>query len=147
MILFGLVALGAAQTLIGFSLRRRGGDHCRITASLTADETTLLWDPEDVTAATFENPLNQPSYSQLCGHHVFLSDGKLLSVGGGGYGPNPAARFGWKFDPIAKSWAQTSTPMSESKPIAPVVASVAFWKRDRTHSPLVRALSRRSATS
>lgn len=82
---------------------------------ITADETTLLWDPEDATPATFEDPQNQPTYSQLCGHHVFLSDGKLLSVGGGGYGPNPVARFGWKFDPLAKSWAQTSTPMSESK--------------------------------
>lgn len=82
---------------------------------ITADETTLLWDPNDTTPATFENPVNQPSYSQLCGHHVFLRDGKLLSVGGGGYGPNPAARWGWKFDPVAKSWAQTATQMSEAK--------------------------------
>ncbi|MEO6993280.1 MAG: glucans biosynthesis glucosyltransferase MdoH, partial [Lacunisphaera sp.] len=37
-ILFGLVALGAAQSLIGFFLRRRGGDPCRITASLSAEE-------------------------------------------------------------------------------------------------------------
>ncbi len=34
-VLFGLVALGAAQTLIGFFLRRRGGDACQITNSLT----------------------------------------------------------------------------------------------------------------
>ena len=27
---------------------------------ITADETTLLWDPEDATASTFENPVNQP---------------------------------------------------------------------------------------
>lgn len=82
---------------------------------VTADETTLLWNPADATPATFEDPVNQPSYSQLCGHHVFLRDGKLLSVGGGGYGPSPAARWGWKFDPVAKSWAQTATQMSESK--------------------------------
>jgi membrane glycosyltransferase len=37
-VLFGLVALGAAQALIGFSLRRRGGDPCRITASLDPGE-------------------------------------------------------------------------------------------------------------
>ena len=37
-ILFGLVALGAAQTLIGFALRRRDGDPCRIDASLTPEE-------------------------------------------------------------------------------------------------------------
>lgn len=27
---------------------------------ITADETTLLWDPEDTTAATYDNPVNQP---------------------------------------------------------------------------------------
>jgi hypothetical protein len=87
---------------------------------ITADETTLLWDPEDVTAGTFQDPRNQPhampgGYSQLCGHHAFLSDGRLLSVGGGGYGTNPIARWGYKFDPIARTWARTSTPMSDSR--------------------------------
>lgn len=82
---------------------------------VTADETTLLWDPENTTPATFEDPLNQPAYSQLCGHHVFLSDGKLLSVGGGGYGSTPVAIWGYKFDPIARTWARTSNSMSESK--------------------------------
>ena len=33
-VLFGLVALGAAQALIGFSLRRRGGDPVGIAGSL-----------------------------------------------------------------------------------------------------------------
>jgi hypothetical protein len=82
---------------------------------ITADETTLLWDPEDPSPATYQDPVNQPSYSQLCGHHVFLSDGQLLSVGGGGYGPNPVAHFGYRFDPVAKTWAQTATSMSEPK--------------------------------
>ena len=41
-VLFGLVALGAAQALIGFSLRRRGGDPCQITASLTREETAQV---------------------------------------------------------------------------------------------------------
>jgi hypothetical protein len=87
---------------------------------ITADETTLLWDPTNTTASTFEDPLNQPhtlpdGYSQLCGHHAFLPDGKLLCVGGGGYGPNPAAHWGWKFDPVAKSWSRTANSMSESK--------------------------------
>jgi len=36
--LFGLVALGAAQTLTGFFVRRRGGDPCRITATLSTGE-------------------------------------------------------------------------------------------------------------
>ena len=87
---------------------------------ITADETTLVWDPEDVTAAAFQEPRNQPhsmpgGYSQLCGHHVFLSDGRLLSVGGGGYGSTPVARWGYKFDPIANTWERTSTPMSDSR--------------------------------
>ena len=87
---------------------------------ITADETTLLWDPEDTTPSTFEDPVNQPhlmpgGYSQLCGHHVFLSDGQLLSVGGGGYGHNALAKWGYRFDPIAKSWARTAGPMSESR--------------------------------
>ena len=87
---------------------------------ITADETTLLWDPANSAASSFEDPLNQPhtmpgGYSQLCGHHVFLSDGKLLSVGGGGYGPNALARWGYKFDPDANTWSRTANAMSESK--------------------------------
>ena len=87
---------------------------------ITADETTLLWDPENTAPTTFEDPVNQPhtmpgGYSQLCGHHVFLSDGKLLSVGGGGYGPNPLAQWGYKFDPVTNVWTRTTGPMSEAK--------------------------------
>ena len=87
---------------------------------ITADETTLLWNPNNIAASTFENPTNQPhlmpsGYSQLCGHHVFLSSGKLLSVGGGGYGPNSLARAGYVFDPGSKTWTRTVNNMSEAK--------------------------------
>jgi hypothetical protein len=87
---------------------------------VTADETTLLWNPADTTPASFDNPMNQPhlmpgGYSQLCGHHVFLSDGRLLSVGGGGYGPNGLARAGYIFDPEYRTWTRTSNDMSEAK--------------------------------
>ncbi|HRE81164.1 MAG TPA: glucans biosynthesis glucosyltransferase MdoH [Opitutaceae bacterium] len=42
-ILFGLVALGAAQALVGFFVRRQGKDPCRIEASLTeADHERVL---------------------------------------------------------------------------------------------------------
>jgi membrane glycosyltransferase len=37
-VLFGLVALGAAQALVGFAARRRAGDPCRIDASLSPEE-------------------------------------------------------------------------------------------------------------
>lgn len=87
---------------------------------ITADETTLLWDPNNTSPSTFEDPVNQPhlmpnGYSQLCGHHVFLSSGKLLSVGGGGYGYNSRANAGYVFDPTTKTWARTSNNMSEPK--------------------------------
>ncbi len=41
-VLFVLVALGAAQALIGYALRRRGGDPCQINASLTAEEAAQV---------------------------------------------------------------------------------------------------------
>jgi hypothetical protein len=87
---------------------------------ITADETTVLWDPNNVAPSTFEDPINQPhllpgGHSVLCGHQVFLNDGKLLCVGGGGYGHNSAAIWGWKFDPAAKSWSRTANSMSEAK--------------------------------
>ena len=86
---------------------------------ITADETTLLWDPTDTTPATFEDPVNQPhltpdpvsGYSVLCGGHSFLSDGQLLVVGGGGYGPHEKAVRGYKFDPIGKTWTRTTGSM------------------------------------
>ena len=86
---------------------------------ITADETTLLWNPEDVTAATFEDPFNQPhltpdateGYSVLCGGHSFLSDGQLLVVGGGGYGPHAKATWGYRFDPTSRRWARTAGSM------------------------------------
>jgi len=86
---------------------------------ITADETTLLWNPDDTTPATFEDPVNQPhltpdaasGYSVLCGGHSFLSDGRLLVVGGGGYGPHAKAMWGYKFDPANKSWTRTTGSM------------------------------------
>jgi len=87
---------------------------------ITADETTMLWDPLNTAATTFEDPTNQPhlmtdGYSQLCGHHVFLSSGDLLSVGGGGYGSNALALAGYVFDPTNKTWTRTANNMGESK--------------------------------
>ena len=87
---------------------------------ITADETTLLWDPQNATPATFEDPVNQPhlmpgGYSQLCSHHVFLSDGQLLTVGGGGYGHNPLAHWGYRFNPTTKTWTRTAGSMAESR--------------------------------
>jgi len=38
-VLFSLISLGAAQSLIGFFLRRRGGDPCCIASSLSREDT------------------------------------------------------------------------------------------------------------
>lgn len=90
---------------------------------ITADETTLLWNPDDTTPATFEDPVNQPhrtpdtvsGYSVLCGGHSFLSDGRLLVVGGGGYGPHEKAKWGYKFDPTSRRWTRTAGSMIHSR--------------------------------
>jgi len=86
---------------------------------ITADETTLLWNPDDLTPATFEDPVNQPhlipnatdGYSVLCGGHSFLSDGQLLVVGGGGYGPHAKAKWGYRFNPAGRTWSRTAGSM------------------------------------
>lgn len=88
-----------------------------------ADERTLLWNPDDPSPSSFEEPANQPQmtpdaasgYSVLCGGHSFLSDGRLLVAGGGGYGPHEAAKWGYKFDPVSKSWSRTATPMAHHR--------------------------------
>jgi hypothetical protein len=89
---------------------------------ITADETTLLWNPEDSTPATFENPVNQPhtmpgGYSQVCGHHTQLSDsqGSILCVGGGGYSPNSVAKAGYIFNPETQTWRRTANDMASDK--------------------------------
>jgi hypothetical protein len=89
---------------------------------ITADQTTLLWNPEDTTPATFEDPGNQPhtmpgGYSQICGHHIQLSDskGSVLSVGGGGYGPNSIAKAGYIFDPETQLWHRSANDMVQDK--------------------------------
>lgn len=89
---------------------------------ITGDETTLLWNPEDTTPATFEDPVNQPhlmpnGYSQVCSHHAQMSDadGSVLVAGGGGYGPNALAVAGYIFNPVTKTWRRTANDMVQNK--------------------------------
>jgi hypothetical protein len=111
---------------------------------ITADETTLLWDPEDTTASTFEDPINQPQqipnvasgYSVLCSGHSFLSDGRLLAVGGGGYGPHSLAAWGYKFDPVAKSWSRTAGGMAHNR-WYPTVLTLGDQRLGGSHELLV----------
>ncbi len=69
---------------------------------------TPIWDPESGDSATaFEMPA-PPADNLYCCGHSFLSDGKLLTVGGGGENnevPNP--NMAWLFDPTDKEWHYT----------------------------------------
>jgi hypothetical protein len=111
---------------------------------ITADETTLLWNPSDATPATFEDPVNQPQttpdaisgYSVLCGGHSFLSDGRLLVVGGGGYGPHSKAKWGYKFDATAKSWSRTAGSMVHDR-WYPTVLTLGDQRMGNSHEVLV----------
>jgi hypothetical protein len=82
-----------------------------------ADGTnTLLWDPSDETTPLFSllsGATTGLTANLLCGGHSFLSDGQLLTVGGGGFGPGtPTSNQGWKFDPVARTWNRTTGDMS-----------------------------------
>jgi len=71
------------------------------------DGPTPIWDPSDELNPQFAFPANNPDYSLTCSGHSFLSDGQLLVVGGGGFGPRAGANKGFKFDPIAQTWTKT----------------------------------------
>src|SRR3546814_14102146 len=52
---------------------------------------------------------NKPGDSLFCSGHSFLSDGRLLVVGGGGDGTGARHNHGWIFnpDPSAEAWNRT----------------------------------------
>lgn len=81
-----------------------------------ANWPTPIWDPGDEVNPLFEYPVTNPDYSLLCSGHAFLSDGNLLVVGGGGdRNVTPTAWWGFKFDPVAKTWTRTTGRMNEYK--------------------------------
>lgn len=87
-----------------------------------ANWPTPIWDPSDEVNPLFEYPVTNPDYSLLCSGHAFLSDGKLLVVGGGGDRnvtndgtENGTAWWGFKFDPTSRQWTRTAGRMSEYK--------------------------------
>ena len=81
-----------------------------------ANWPTPIWDPSDEVNPLFEYPVTNPDYSLLCSGHAFLSDGKLLVVGGGGdRNVTPTAWWGFKFDPATRQWIKTTGRMNEYK--------------------------------
>jgi hypothetical protein len=80
---------------------------------------TLLWDPSNETMPLFtllDGATTTLTANLLCGGHSFLSDGQLLTVGGGGFGPGAAtSNQAWKFDPVSQKWNQTVAPMATKR--------------------------------
>lgn len=75
---------------------------------------TPIWDPSDEVNPQFEYPQTNPDYALFCGGHSFLSDGRLLVLGGGGdRGVTPNAIWGFLFDPTQPNWTRTAGAMSE----------------------------------
>ena len=111
---------GSWQTLPYIIPRQGGGSVSIVHAALLHngkvlfldDGPTPIWDPNDEVNPQFEFPVNNPDYSLTCSGHSFLSNGNLLVVGGGGFGPLAGANKGFKFDPVAKTWTKTTGVMS-----------------------------------
>ena len=77
------------------------------------DGPTPIWDPTDEVNPQFTFPTQNPDYSLTCSGHSFLSNGNLLVVGGGGFGPRPGANKGFKFDPVGQTWTKTTGDMNK----------------------------------
>ncbi|HWO02326.1 MAG TPA: galactose oxidase-like domain-containing protein, partial [Blastocatellia bacterium] len=91
---------------------------------------TPLWNPFN--RATVEIRVPAPPTDNLyCSGHSFLSDGRLLAVGGGGdLGDTPHPNFGWLFDPTngpAGTWSFTKDNLNNRT----------FMHRDRWYPTLV----------
>lgn len=89
-------------------------DHVLFLPQFDTTET-LLWDLTDPSNPHFEFPSVQPTEYLFCSGHSFLSDGKLLAVGGGGNFISNAIASGWKFDPVARAWSQTAGSMNQPR--------------------------------
>lgn len=72
---------------------------------------TLVWDPSTGTASP---SANAPGDYLFCSGHSFLSDGRLLCVGGGGGGPSGVDR-GWIYDPADDLWRRVAGTMTSAR--------------------------------
>lgn len=91
---------------------------------------TPLWNPFNTAEVEIRLPAT-PTDNLYCSGHSFLSDGRLLAVGGGGdLGETPNPNFGWLFDPTdgpAGTWSFTKDNVNVRT----------FMNRDRWYPTLV----------
>jgi hypothetical protein len=80
---------------------------------------TLLWDPTTQVTPLFSYPDNFPNDWLWCSHHVFLSTGELMAVGGGGNLISGAIDSAWRFDPFGgpngKGWWTQAASMANRR--------------------------------
>ena len=76
---------------------------------LPTGKNSWLWTPDGANAGTVQATSNKPADSLFCAGQSFLSDGRLLVVGGGGDGTGPRHNHGSIFDPTPsiESWTRT----------------------------------------
>lgn len=73
---------------------------------------TLLWDPNAAAFQLLDGATTGLTLNLFCSGHSFLSDGKLLVVGGGGGSIGlPNSVEAWKFDPVIEAWQKTAGNM------------------------------------
>jgi FtsP/CotA-like multicopper oxidase with cupredoxin domain len=75
---------------------------------LPTGKDSWVWTPDAAAAGTIAATANEPADSLFCAGHSFLSDGRLLVVGGGGDGTGPRHNHGWIFDPGSETWTRTA---------------------------------------
>lgn len=76
---------------------------------LPTGKNSWLWTPDEASIGTIQSTANSPGDSLFCSGQSFLSDGRLLVVGGGGDGTGPRHNHGWIFDPTPgnEAWRRT----------------------------------------
>ena len=78
---------------------------------LTDSTDIVIWDPAGQPEVLSSERTGLGNIL-FCSGHTFLSDGRLLAVGGGGSGAGDGLATGWKFDPVSTKWSPTSNEMS-----------------------------------
>jgi hypothetical protein len=105
-----LAATGGVERGVVHAALLRTGKVLFVEAACGVTQShTPVWDASNRTAFNVTSP-TPPADNLYCSGHAFLSDGKLLVVGGGGdWGDTPNPNMAWLFDPdpATESWSYT----------------------------------------